>query len=295
MCDYDRFKDCMTTLNDWFDSDQKSCILKQVQMLLFETLIFKCILRARELAPKDENSIIKLNGYLHWFIDKYYFQNQAIAIRRLVGTGKGSVSLRKIIEHVKKNKELFTRSNYCRHHNIPLDYSGLILKEQEYIAKNLKLGEVICIPDEIDPFPSQDFHAAFDKLAGVNAQQRSPEDIISKSVFRKLFSDLDQCREFAKKTSKTIAHTSLDTYANPPAISYGDIQNAHKILCGISHFIGLHFLDRTHYSMFVQPSNSWLRYINEPLISKEHIRELGKIREEHQAEINEWESDYSNF
>ena len=169
------------------------------------------------------------------------------------------------------------------------------MKKEEYISKNLKLGEVFAIPHEIDPSPSQDFHAAFDKLAGVNAQHRSPRDIISKSVFRKLSSDLDQCLEFTKKTSKTIAHTSLDTYANPPAISYGDIQNAHKILCGISHFVGLNFLDRTSYSMFVQPSNSWLKYISEPLISKEHIKELGKIREEHRAEINEWESAYSNF
>lgn len=285
----------MATLTDWFDSDQKSCVLKQVQMLLFETLIFKCILRARVLAPKDEKDRIKLNGYLHWFIDKYYFQNQAIAIRRLVDTGKGSVSLRKIIEHVKKNKKLFTRSNYCRHHNIPLDYSDLILKKQEYIAKNLKLGEVFAIPNEIDPSPSQDFHAAFDKLAGVDAQQRSPEDIISKSVFRKLFSDLDQCLEIARITSKTIAHTSIDTYANPPAISDDDIQNAHKILCGISHFIGLNFLDHTGHSMFIQPSNSWLKYISEPLISKEHRRELVKIREEHRAEINEWESAYSTY
>lgn len=169
------------------------------------------------------------------------------------------------------------------------------MKEEKYISENLKLGEVICIPDELDPYPSQSFHAAFDKLAGVNAQQRSPGDIFSQSVFRKLFRDLDQCLEFAKKTSKTIAHTSLDTYDNPPAISYGDIQNAHKILCGISHFVGLNFLDRTSYSMFIQPSHRWLQYISEPLISKEHIRELGKIREEHQSIINEWESAYSDF
>jgi len=295
MCDYNRFKDCIATLKDWFDSDKNSCVLKQVQMLIFETLIFKCVLKARAIAPKDEKDKIKLNGYLHWFIDKYYFQNQAIAIRRLVDAKKGSVSLRKIIEHLKKNKELFTRSNYCKYQNIPFDYSDLMLKEQEYISKNLKLGEAIEIPSEIDPFPSKDFHVAFDELSGVDAQSRSPRDIVSEKVFKKLTNDLDQCLELSKKASQTIAHTSIDTYNNPPTISYGDIQDAHKILCGISHFIGLNFLGRISYSMFIQPSLSWLKYISEPLIDREYTKELGKVRENYQAEINEWGSAYSNF
>ncbi len=262
-------------------------------MLLFENLIYKCICKARELAPKDEKNRIKLNGYMHWFIDKYYFQNQSIAIRRLIDGGKDSISLRKIIENMKKHKDLLTRSNYCRYLNIPLDYSELIIKEQEYISKHLKFGEVICIPDDIDPSPSQDFHAAFDKLAGVNAPQRSPSDNFSKTIFEKLLSCLDNCNEFARKVSKTIAHTSLDSYSNPPVISYGDIQDAHKILCGVCHFIGLNFLGRISYSMFIQPTAGWLRYVTEPLISKEHKNELFKILEDHRAKIQQWESVYN--
>jgi len=105
-----------------FDSEDKNCILKQVQYMLFETLIYKCILKARSIAPKDGKGRIKLNGAVNYLIDKCFFNSQLMTIRRLTDKkGSDVVSLCKLLNQMKENCNNLTRKNYF-----------MILKERGY-------------------------------------------------------------------------------------------------------------------------------------------------------------------
>ena len=154
--------------NKWlkqFDSEDKNCILKQVQNMVFETLIYRCILKARSMAPKDSKGSIKLNGAVHYLIDKCFFNNQLMTIRRLTDRGEDVVSLYKLLNQMKGNCKYLTRRSYfmiLQERGYEYDYSEMKKKQDEYIDKNLRMGEVIAIPDRLDWEKSERLHSDFD-------------------------------------------------------------------------------------------------------------------------------------
>lgn len=86
----------------------------QVQNMLFETLIYKAILKARSIAPKNSKGRIKLNGAVHYLIDKCFFNNQLMTIRRLTDKGQDAISLRKLLNQMKGNCKHLIRENYFK-------------------------------------------------------------------------------------------------------------------------------------------------------------------------------------
>jgi hypothetical protein len=122
--------------------------------MLFETLIYKCILKARSIAPKDAENKIKLNGAMHYLIDKCFFVTQLMVVRRLTDKkGSDVVSLCKLLKLMKENSRYLTRRNYfviLEERGYHYDYAEIAKKAEEYLHKNLKMDTVICVPDELN-------------------------------------------------------------------------------------------------------------------------------------------------
>lgn len=285
--------------NKWlkrFDPEDKNCILKQVQNMLFETLIYRCVLKARSIASKDSKGRIKLNGTVHYLIDKCFFNNQLMTIRRLTDRKKDVVSLCKLLNQMKGNCKHLTRRNYfmiLQERGYKYDYSEIKKKQDEYIKRNLRMGEVIAIPEELDWEESERFHSVFDKLSKSSAGNRKPEDIIKSSVFDKLLKELDRCKKLREHIDHFIAHSlkpekieKLDDKAL--RITFEHLWEAQQIICKVTHFVGLYLLGIVDYGLLPIPHGSFLQYIEEPLITKE---EKSKLREEEgkfRNEIHSW-------
>ncbi len=287
--------------NKWlrlFDSENKNSILMQVQNMLFETLIYKVILRARSIAPKNSKGRIKLNGAVHYLIDKCFFNNQLMTIRRLTDRGQHAISLHKLLNQMKGNCKHLTRENFFKAFQkraYKYNYSKIKKKQDEYIAKNLKMGEVIGIPEELDWEKSEELHSNFDKLSKSNVGNRKPGDIIDNSIFDKLLDELKSCEKLREHVDHFIAHSlksekieKLDDEAL--RVTFGHLWKAQQVICKVTKFIDLYLLGQGQVShgLLPTPHGSFLQYIDEPLISEERKKELHIEEKIFRDEIRSW-------
>lgn len=272
--------------------------------MLFETLIYKCILKARSIASKDRKNRIKLNGAVHYLIDKCFFNNQLMAIRRLTDKkGTDVVSLYKLLNQMKGNCKNLSRLNYfviLKGRGYEYDYSEIEKKHNEYIKKNLRMGEVIGIPDELNWERSERLHFNFDKLSKNKSGNRTPEDIIDNSLFDKLLNELDCCEKLREHVDNFIAHSlkpekieKLDDEAL--RVTFEHLWEAQQIICKVTNFIGLYLLGIVDYELLPIPHGSFLQYIEEPLISKEGKPKLRKEEDEFRNEIRSWKIKIGDF
>ncbi|MBN1796760.1 MAG: hypothetical protein JW804_08805, partial [Sedimentisphaerales bacterium] len=270
----------------------------------FDTLIYKCILKARSIAPKDINNKIKLNGSVHYLIDKCFFNNQLMTIRRLTDKkGPDIVSLCKLLNQMKGNCKYLTRRNYfmiLHERGYEYDYSETKKKEDEYISKNLRMGEVIAIPDELDWEKSARLHFVFDKLSKSNSSNGKPEDIISTSVFDKLLKELDCCDKLREYIDNFIAHSlkpekieKLDDKAL--RVTFEHLWEVQQIICKVTNFIGLYLLGIADYELLPVPYYGFLHYIEEPLVSKEGKTKLHEEEDKFRNEIRSWKIKIDEF
>ncbi len=266
--------------------------------MLYETLIYRCILKARSIAPKDDEGKLKLNGAIHNFIDKCFFITQLMTIRRLTDKkGSDIISLYQLLKLMKQNNKHLTRKNYfmiLQEKGYHYDYSEIRKREEEYIRKNLNEDNpTIWIPDEFDWQKSSDFHLRFDKLSKTQFNNRTPEDIIAPSVFENLFNRLGTCENLRDHVDSFIAHSlnsekieKLDDEAL--RITLNQLWGAQKIICSVINFVGLYLIGISDYMLLPLTHGQILHYIEEPLVSKEKKTELYKEEEVFRNEMFSW-------
>jgi hypothetical protein len=287
-----------------FDSENNNCILQQAYNMLFETLIYKCILKARSIAPKDSHNKIKLNGSIHYLIDKCFFATQLMTIRRLTDKkGSDIISLYKLLKSMEENNKYLTRKNYfmiLQERGYHYDYSEIMKREEEYLHKNLKMDTVICVPEELNWKKSYEFHSHFDKLSKTQFDNRTPEDFIAPSVFEKLLNKLDCCGNLREHVDSFIAHSlkaekieKLDDEAL--RVTYEQLWEAQKVICSVINFIGLYLIGISDYGLLPLSHGTLLHYIEEPLVSKEEKSKLYKEEEIFRNEIYSWKINIDDF
>ena len=285
--------------NKWlrlFDSEDKNSIVTQVINMLFETLIYKVILKARSIAPKDSKGRIKLNGAVHYLIDKCFFNNQLLTIRRLTDKGQDAISLRKLLNQMKGNCKYLTRENYFQvfeKRGYKYDYSETRKKRDEYIAKNSRMGEVIVIPEELDCVKSEKLHSDFDKLSKSDPDNRKPDDIIDNSIFDRLLEELEPCEIPREHIDHFIAHSlkpgKIEKLEDDALrVTFEQLWKAQQVICKVTKFIDLYLLCRVDHGLLPIPHGSFLKYIEEPLISEERKKELRVEEEIFRDEIRSW-------
>jgi hypothetical protein len=264
--------------------------------MLFETLIYRSILKARSMAPIDNKGRIKLNGAVHYLIDKCFFNNQLITVRRLTDQKEDVVSLVRLLNQMKGSCKYLTRKHYfdvLQKRGYEYDYSETQKKQDKYIKENLRMGEAIVIPSELDWEKSANLHSDFDKLSKTKTKNRTTEDIIDNSIFDKLINDLGKCQKLRKHVDHFLAHSlkpekieRLDEEALQ--ITFEHLWKAQESICKVTKFIGLYLLDRVDYGLLPLPPLNFLQYIEEPLISKEGRAELRTEEDLFQKEIYSW-------
>lgn len=283
----------------WFDSDDNNCILKQVQYMLYDTLIYKTILQARLMASKDEVGVRKVNGAMHWLLDKCFFTNQLMIIRRLTDSkGTDVRSIYRLLQSMQENLSLLTRENYFSvHKEYEYDYSETKRKCEEYEREQEKAikfekAHFYFIPDELDWERSERMHRVFDVLSQTDSSDRKTSDKIARSIFQELLSKLKSCKSLRDHVDTFVAHTLDDKkrkeLGDEARITYEQLWKAQETICSITHFISLYLLNRVEYDLLPMPHPSLLKYLELPLISNDQKAKLCEVEKEFRTEIRTW-------
>jgi FAD/FMN-containing dehydrogenase len=135
------------------------------------------------IAMNDPNSALR-NTLVAEQIINGYVANQVLAIRRLLDSGRGVISLRRLLIDIRSNFHLFTRENCVCYDGLPYDYEAI--REKDYASRAGPPGKPVVFwvatkgPDGWGG--SQAAHRHFDKMAGVLPQKRTREDRLHPSL-----------------------------------------------------------------------------------------------------------------
>lgn len=281
--------------------DDENSIFQQIFVMIWDSAIFRFILESRQIQIERNPDSPSLNFSFHSFLDRNYFQAQSASIRRLADkskyglTGnKGIYSLYSLIDDISKRRTELTRESFFELRQIPYDYTNLQKGEKEFIAQQVKENKSgFRIPSEFDWEVSAEAHAAFDRLCGVQAQNRKPHDIISEKIFARLKDRLDLCSGITDFVDKYIAHSAtpesrVAANVNSAKITLKHIWDAHQTIYEVAEFLSLVLFSAGNVPLaWKSPTlfDNW----EAPLSEREDINRLEMVYKEYGEETTKWQ------
>ena len=293
MSELQKFKSLHKQWIEWLAGEDARAVFSQLVHIMYDTLIYRMVLKARTLCEKTDDGKLKLNHAMHYLIDKCYFESQALAIRRLMDKDSNTISLYKIIDSMENNRYILKRKYYFEVlKDYQYDYQKMKVEEEKYLTENLKCGEGICVPPELDWEKSAELHSDLDWLCGTDENRRTPDDIIQKEIFEKLKKELLTVENIKGYVDKFIAHSDIKRNAvKKSSVTFNHIWEAQKKLSMIANFIRIYLLDRVEYFPLPIIGCNWLGGIDCAIVKKEQIHELGKDYEKFRNEAGTWNRD----
>lgn len=291
---------------DCLKGGDKNSIFQQIYVMIWDSAIFRFILESRQIQIERNPDNPSLNSNFHSFLDRNYFQAQSASIRRLADkskyglTGnKGIYSLYSLIDDISKRRSELTRESFFNLRQIPYDYTKLQKGEKEFIAQQVKENKIgFRVPPEFDWEVSAEAHAAFDRLCGVQIQNRKPQDVISEKIFSRLKERLDLCNGITDFVDKYIAHSATPesrTVKNVDSakITLKHIWDAHQTIYEVAEFLSFVLFSEGHMPLaWMSPTlfENWAS----PLLESEDIPQLEITYKEYQEETTKWQLESVN-
>jgi AbiU2 len=180
---------------------------------------------AQEEVTKEPSSPLNIPLVAH-LLSTGYFSSQVLATRRMFDGRKDVVSLRRLINDIRDNKELITREVYVSFDGTPYDPA---LRQLE--APGLQPAD--------SPFSewnrSRVRQERFDKLSKVNPEHRSREDQIDDSIFSKIDTWIDSCgaTKLITLSHKYLAHAAEQSSigsAIPTGVAFAEVEAIQKVV-----------------------------------------------------------------
>ncbi len=241
MCDLKaKFKEW----EEWLVGDDTNSISNQIYSMIWDSAVFQSINECRRYAPKNERDEIELNGVVHQFIDKCFFETQALAIRRILDKRSDVISIGRLVDDIEKHSHLLTRGNILAAHDYPYNYEQEKRRPSDEAFGNVPSGTLVVMGQDYRKCCiSEGTHNYIDSLAGVGPSNRDPDDLVRPQVFHWLKEQLSSCEEIRTFVNKFLAHSATlksRDYRNPPEldVTLEQILEAHKIICQTAIFIG---------------------------------------------------------
>lgn len=265
----------------WYSGDDNS-ICSQIHDMLFDAAIYYAINEARRYAKTNAQGNPELNKLVHGLIDRSFLKTQSLSIRKLYDNRDDVISLRRLINDVKRNKDLITRENVLSALELPYDYERAI--DEGHWQNNSKILK--------DGSDSENIHKNIDLLAGVESAQRQPNDTVKNGVFDRLNKWLDKCQPIVNFVNKIIAHTATEeSKENVPdkdlRISLAKIHMAHCRVVRIAAFIGqVIFYKSSGTTCLPSYAGDKFEHLEKPWMTKESIVKLEDFWDKYEKHIN---------
>jgi hypothetical protein len=287
--------------NDCLKGNDENSIFKQITIMIWDTAIFRLILESRQIQVGRNPDNPPLNASFHSFIDRNYFQAQVAFIRRLADKSrygligrKGIYSLYSLIDDISIRRTELTREVFFELRHISYDYTKLQQGEKEFIPQQAKENKsAFWIPPEFDWEVSAEAHVTFDRLCGIQARERTPQDIISEKVFSRLKDKLDLCSDISNYVDKYIAHSAtpesrIIENVDSAKITLKQVWDAHQIIYEVAEFLSL-VLFSTGNVPLAWKSPTLLKNWESPLLESEDISLLELVYKKYGEETTNWQ------
>lgn len=283
-----------------FSGKDRNSILNQIYQMVWNAAVFKIINEARRVAPVNAKDQTEINGMLHRFMDRCFFDSQLLAIRRLTDSSpfdgpKGVFSLISLLNDMKANASLITRENLFSAEGLEYDYEAIQQRQLAYALEQSKSGKnVYCIPAELNSHSVRLRHEQIDTLSGVEAEQRTPNDTVRNEIFDCLIKKIDGVSEnIGLYVNKYIAHPATPEsreYDNVDdvKITLGHLWDVHKVICQVANFTDVYLLSRANHSFLPVPQYDHFEHIDKPLVSTEGVEVLSKAWHGFHEETDSW-------
>lgn len=230
------------------DGDNVHSVSQQVSAMLWNDVAFRCFNEARRYAQEGEANA-SLSGTLAEFLDTGYVATQTLAISKLIERhdekrpSKAVISLRRVVDDVVSHRELFTREIYISFDGLPYDPGPAKQRHFENLPTGGKPQVTWLSTSGSEAWgTSEMLHNVFDRLSGIQADQRSRTDMISWATMKRLESVFDRpvFSTILTLRHKVVAHAADEN--NRPAqfsnASLGLIEEAHRALTTLAHIVG---------------------------------------------------------
>lgn len=272
-------------------------IFQQISTMIWDTAIFRIIIEARQSQTKKNPQEPEINGALHSFIDRNYFQSQSAFIRRLTDnsyglTGKkGVYSIAALIKNISCYRTELTRESFFKFRNMPYDFTETHDKEREFI-RNQSSDNFIAIPPEYDWERIVEAHQIFDRLSGTTPNNRNPHDQITERVFTRLQEKLAVCQRISNYVDKFIAHSATPESRSiqnetTSAITFNHLWEAHQILFEVSEFISVVLFSEGHMALAIE-NPTFFEFWEKPLYENGEIDLVRTSLENYRKETEKW-------
>lgn len=284
----------------WLDHNEPSSIDNQVYNLMWSDAVFWTLNEARKFTD-DKHPSSAITPILAEFIDQGYIAIQIISISKLFEKNSsdprhGVISLRRLVDEIVDNANLFTRENYVCYDGLPFDPEPVRQRFLAHISANGP-GFISISREGPDAWDSSErLHIQFDKLSKTASGGRNRNDIISKDVFKSLKSVFDDVafehiKELRHKIfahaadphSRSYAHTSIDN------VQLGRILQAQKNLLQLMQVVSNLILQAASFTSAIAiPQFNQFEHITLPYVKPEDRNKLSEFWSSHTRERNEW-------
>jgi len=301
----DKLKEYRELRRKWiehFDQDEYHSIWPQITKMLWRDALFRVVNEARRITAQGTDPNIGINGPISNLIDIGFVTVQTTTIRRLVERNwsdptRGVVSLRRVLNEMRENRELITRENYVSHDGLPFDPKPVC---EEWQIEHMKDSDNAVGIENSGPkaWPtSESANKTFDKLAGIDASKRQRSDLIERKVFDILDNKLDECESVCTFVDKFIAHAA-DDYSRSGLIkeergvSLSKLDISYKAVYQVSwNIYGKLLWKGTYLGGIPIPQYDHLKNLDKPWMTSDSLSRARDLWWKREKEIQKWGED----
>jgi hypothetical protein len=294
MCD--QLKEKFNEWREWLLGEDVHSIRKQIHSMIWDSAVYQSINEARAFAAPDDEGQIQLNGMVHQFIDRCFFDTQMMAVRRLLDKetrpGERSVtSLWRLLDDMERNVCSLTRENILVSLGLPYDYERT---REEVLKRYAEISGVRIMGDDYKQCVfSEDVHKRVDSLAGINASQRGPTDTMRVGVIQWLKERLGECKAIYEYVNKFLAHSATPESRarlmdEETKITLGQILDAHEVICQIAEFVGQNVFLRSVGNPLPVPQFNQFEHFEKAWVTEEALKKLHEWWHSYYASTSDW-------
>lgn len=277
-CFREKLKHWKTCLSD--EKDYHS-IYNQLTTLFWDHAVYRIFNEALRLSEETNDPSTGLQGTIIELLHKNFMDSQAIAIRRLTDVSYNKpdrevYSLRRLVDEIKANINLYTRENY-------VCYDGISFDEE---------------PDDDDRVRAfrNSRQTRYDYLSGKDMNHCSRDDKLSSTVLAALEEGIEEdfkiTREVRRYVNNWVAHAAdpknREKYAHvPDEVHLQKLDECYQALIRIGKKVEL-FIDEFLLCSVPTPIFDQLKNWDKPVVTTKDLKALREYWFERDREIENW-------
>ncbi|QXX74424.1 hypothetical protein [Methylovirgula sp. HY1] len=265
------FREKRRTWNNWLKTDEHHAIQIVLSSMIWSDVSFRTISHMAMNNPKSAlHNQLMTEALIHGHVS-----TQVLAIRRLMDKGTGVISLPRLLDDVKKNAKIITRENFVCFDGLPYDYE---VAKQRVLSRMVGGWQPTSGPDAW--WNSEVAHQEFDKLTGVEPENRERDDRIDKRIFDKLEDWLKESdsEELVNWSHAFLAHAaapnSPNRSAEVPAPTLDRMTKATKHFVRVSEALGRITLSSGHGELVPVAQFDRFAHLENPMMDSNTAKDI---------------------